>query len=180
MKCWVVAVGQKQPDWVNTAFHDYAARFPADQPLLLKEVKAEPRTTGKTVAAMKAAEAERILQAIGKAKTDSTGSALAKAGGKSAARLVGGNIITIALDERGRVLTTEEFAALIEKLQTQGGDLAFLIGGPDGLDEDLKSQCAHKIRLSSMTLPHGLARVLLAEQLYRAWSLKNNHPYHRA
>ena len=161
MKCWVIAVGQKQPDWVNTAFQDYAVRLPADQTLLLKEIKAEPRTTGKTVAAMKVAEAERILQAIDKITT-------------------GAAAMTIALDERGKSLTTEEFAALIEKLQGQGGDLAFLIGGPDGLDDDLKAQCRHQIRLSSMTLPHGLARVLLAEQLYRAWSLRNNHPYHRA
>jgi 23S rRNA (pseudouridine1915-N3)-methyltransferase len=161
MKFVVIAVGQKQPDWVVTAFEDYASRLPADQPLSLVEVKAEPRTTGKTVPAMKAAEAERIRTVL----------------------LKGNQVIKIALDEHGKTLTTLEFSQLIEKCRLeggQGGDIAFLIGGPDGLDESLKAQCQHQIRISSMTLPHGLARVLLAEQLYRAWSLQNNHPYHRA
>jgi 23S rRNA (pseudouridine1915-N3)-methyltransferase len=156
MKWVVVAVGQKQPDWVNQAFNDYAARLPADQPLSLVEIKAEPRTTGKTVSAMKAAEAERIRKVAPK------------------------DMIKIALDEHGKALTTQEFSQLLEKCRAQGGDIAFLIGGPDGLDDSLKHECQHQIRISSMTLPHGLARVLLAEQLYRAWSLQHNHPYHRA
>jgi 23S rRNA (pseudouridine1915-N3)-methyltransferase len=161
MKWIIAAVGQRQPDWVVSAFNDYAGRFPPDQPLVLKEVKAEPRTTGKTVAAMKALEAERIRTAV------------EKEAGRSGAVLV-------ALDERGKTLTTQEFAALTDQLRQQSSDVAFLIGGPDGLDDALKASSHHQIRLSSMTLPHGLARVLLAEQLYRAWSLLNNHPYHRA
>jgi 23S rRNA (pseudouridine1915-N3)-methyltransferase len=161
MKWIIAAVGQRQPEWVVSAFNDYAGRFPPDQPLVLKEVKAEPRTTGKTVAAMKTLEAERIRTAV------------EKEAGRSGAVLV-------ALDERGKTLTTQEFAALTDQLRQQSSDVAFLIGGPDGLDDTLKASSHHQIRLSSMTLPHGLARVLLAEQLYRAWSLLNNHPYHRA
>jgi 23S rRNA (pseudouridine1915-N3)-methyltransferase len=161
MKWIIAAVGQRQPDWVVSAFNDYAARFPPDQPLMLKEVKAEPRTTGKTVAAMKALEADRIRTAVEKEV------------GRSGAVLV-------ALDERGKTFTTQEFAVLTDQLRQQSSDVAFLIGGPDGLDDALKASSHHQIRLSSMTLPHGLARVLLAEQLYRAWSLLNNHPYHRA
>ena len=153
---FVIAVGHKQPDWVNAAFDDYAGRLAADYKITLKEIKAEPRTTGKTAAAMKLAEAQRIEAALPH------------------------DVIRIALDERGKSLSTEEFSNFIEKLRAQGSDLAFIIGGPDGLDDDLKRRCAHQIRFSSMTLPHGLVRVMLAEALYRAWSLANHHPYHRA
>lgn len=152
----ILAVGQKQSAWINDAVADYFGRFPAEARPLLKEIKAESRTGGKNVAAMMAAEAGRIEAAIP----------------KDAAR--------IALDEHGRPLTTEEFAKLIEKLQQEHANSVFMIGGPDGLDPNLKSACQHQIRLSSMTLPHGMARVMLAEQLYRAWSIARNHPYHRA
>jgi 23S rRNA (pseudouridine1915-N3)-methyltransferase len=165
----VVAVGHKQPAWVNEAFNDYANRFPSDQRLQLIEVKAEPRTTGKTVEAIKAAEAERILVAVSKGRPSM----------RSPSRLPG-DVELIALDERGKVLTTDAFSDFMRNVKTEGRDMAFLIGGPDGLDDALKERCAHQIRLSSMTLPHGLARVLLAEQIYRAWSLEHNHPYHRA
>jgi len=152
----IIAVGQKQPDWVNQAFLDYAGRLSGDQKILLKEVKAEPRTTGKTVTAMRSAEAQRIIAASDRIE------------------------ILVALDERGKRFSTEEFADFIEGLRRESRDIAFLIGGPDGLDEQLKKKCQHLMSLSPMTLPHGLARVLLAEQLYRAWSLANPHPYHRA
>lgn len=152
----ILAVGQKQPAWVNTACSDYLDRLPADYRVALKEIKAEPRSTGKTVSTMKALEAERIEASLPK------------------------DCVRIALDERGKSLTTTEFSRFLESLKDQGGDAAFMIGGPDGLDNTLKTSCQYQIRLSSMTLPHGLARVLLAEQIYRAWSLMNNHPYHRA
>jgi 23S rRNA (pseudouridine1915-N3)-methyltransferase len=87
--------------------------------------------------------------------------------------------VTIVLDEHGKPITTQEFAALIERCEQTATHLVFLIGGPDGLDPGLKSESHQVLRLSSMTLPHGMARVLLAEQLYRAWSLLNHHPYHR-
>ena len=153
----VIAVGQKQSDWVNAAFEDYASRLSGQWQILLKEVKAEPRTTGKTVEAMKLAEAERIRVALPKQSP-----------------------CIFTLDERGKSYTTQQFAARLEIEINRHQHLAFLIGGPDGHDETLKQDSHHLIRLSDMTLPHGLARVLLAEQLYRAWSLLNHHPYHRA
>ena len=152
----ILAVGQKQPAWVNDAVADYLNRFPADARPMLKEIKAEPRNTGKSVAAMMAAEAERIEAAI---PNDTT---------------------RIAMDERGKALTTEELTKLLERLQQASTNIAFVIGGPDGLDFKLKSSCHHQIQLSSMTLPHGLVRILLAEQLYRVWSITKNHPYHRS
>jgi 23S rRNA (pseudouridine1915-N3)-methyltransferase len=85
----------------------------------------------------------------------------------------------VALDEHGRDLTTRELAAQVEKWLAGGADVAFLIGGPDGLDTDLKAGAAARLRLSSLTLPHAMVRVLLAEQLYRALSILDNHPYHR-
>ena len=152
---YIIAVGTKQLDWVTSAFEEYAQRLSGDWAVQLKEIKAEPRAEGKTAKAMMALEAQRIDAAIP----------------KGAAR--------VALDEKGKALTTEEFSSWIEKTRLQSRDIAFVIGGPDGLDEDFKKSCSALIRLSSMTLPHGLARVLLAEQIYRAWSLRNNHPYHR-
>jgi 23S rRNA (pseudouridine1915-N3)-methyltransferase len=153
----VIAVGQKQPDWVSAAFDDYANRLSGLWEIQLKEVKAEPRTTGKTAKAMKLAEAQRIRAAIPKQ-----------------------DAFVCALDERGRALTTEQFAALMESTLSRHAHLTFLIGGPDGHDEALKHESQQLLRISDMTLPHGLARVVLAEQIYRAWSMLNNHPYHRA
>lgn len=153
----IIAVGQKQPDWVNTAFEDYASRLAGQWEINLKEVKAEPRTSGKTVQAMKLAEAERIRAALP----------------KQSPRI-------FALDEHGKAYTTQQFAVLLEAETSRYQQLAFLIGGPDGHDDTLKRESHHVLRLSDMTLPHGFARVLLAEQIYRAWSLINNHPYHRA
>jgi 23S rRNA (pseudouridine1915-N3)-methyltransferase len=156
----IVAVGQKQPAWVKEAFEDYAKRLPADWAIELKEIKAEPRTTGKTPAAMMAAEAERISATLQKEKSN-------------------GSLVTIALDERGKDLTTRQFAELMKEQRSQHSRIAFLIGGPDGLDPGLKTSCPLQIGLSAMTLPHGMARVLLAEQIYRAYSVTTGHPYHR-
>ena len=118
-------------------------------------MKAEPRTTGKPVAALLAAEAARLRAAL-----------------PARSRLV-------ALDERGIDLTTRALAEKLEKWQGGGSDVAFLIGGPDGLDAALKQEAAESLRLSSLTLPHALVRVLLAEALYRGVSLQKGHPYHR-
>ena len=152
----ILTVGQRQSGWVQDASTDYLSRFPADQRPTLKEIKSEPRTTGKTVAAMLKAESERLRAAI----PDDT--------------------FFIALDERGKDLTTEAFSKLIEECRQSHSHIALVIGGPDGLDPELKASCNLNLRLSSMTLPHGLVRVLLTEQLYRAFSLAKNHPYHRA
>ena len=152
----ILAVGQRQPAWVNDAVADYLSRFPESQRPQLKEVKTEPRTTGKSVAALLQAEAERLRASIPK------------------------NAVTVVLDEHGQAVTTQEFATLIERFEQTATHLVFLIGGPDGLDSELKSKVQQTLRLSSMTLPHGMARVLLAEQLYRSRSLLTHHPYHRS
>ncbi|CAM3454154.1 23S rRNA (pseudouridine(1915)-N(3))-methyltransferase RlmH [Bordetella sputigena] len=144
------------PGWVETAWDDYARRLPPDCALELREIKPEPRTSGKTPAQMMAAEAKRI-----EAATPS-------------------GALRIALDERGRDLTTAALSKNLEQWRGLGRDVAFVVGGPDGLDAALKSSCDGLIRLSSLTLPHPMVRVLLAEQLYRAWAILTNHPYHRA
>ncbi|PND35874.1 23S rRNA (pseudouridine(1915)-N(3))-methyltransferase RlmH [Achromobacter pulmonis] len=156
MKLIVVAVGTRMPDWVQTAWDDYAKRLPADCALELREIKPEPRNSGKTPAQMMAAEAKRIDAAL-------------PAG-----------VLRLALDERGRDLTTMALSQKLEQWRAGGQDVAFLVGGPDGLDPELKAACSGQLRLSSLTLPHPMVRVVLAEQLYRAWAIMTNHPYHRA
>jgi 23S rRNA (pseudouridine1915-N3)-methyltransferase len=151
----VVAVGDRMPAWVDAAFADYARRMPRRARLELVAIKPEPRTTGRSPQQMMAAEAARIRAAI------PSGCAL------------------VALDERGRDLTTRELAGQVEKWLAGGADVAFLIGGPDGLDAGLRAAAGARLRLSSLTLPHAMVRVLLAEQLYRALSILDNHPYHR-
>lgn len=155
MKLLIFAVGTRMPAWVDAGFSEYARRMPRDMPLELVEIKAEPRTSGKTVEAMMAAESARIMAALPV------------------------RCRRVALDERGADRTTRDLAARMAQWQTEGGDAAFLIGGPDGLDAGLKTEAHETMRLSSLTLPHGLARVILAEALYRAASLLKGHPYHR-
>ncbi len=155
MKLLLVAVGTRMPSWVEAGFNDFAKRMPRELPVQLVEVKAEPRTTGKTVEAMMAAEAARIEAALP----------------PRCRRLI--------LDERGEDLTTRALARRLEHWQAEGDDVALIVGGPDGLDPTLKSTAHETMRLSSLTLPHALVRVMLAEALYRAWSLSKNHPYHR-
>jgi 23S rRNA (pseudouridine1915-N3)-methyltransferase len=155
MKLLLVAVGQRQPAWAEAAFDDFAKRFPPECRLELKAVKAEPRSGGKPVAALMAAEAQRLAAALPRS-----------------ARLV-------ALDERGERRSTAQLAERLRFWLADGRDVAFVIGGPDGLDAALKSRADETLRLSDLTLPHALARVLLAEALYRAWSVTAGHPYHR-
>jgi 23S rRNA (pseudouridine1915-N3)-methyltransferase len=155
MKIHVVAVGNRMPRWIEDGFAEYAGRMPRNARLSLVEVRPESRTGGKTVAQMTDAEAARIDAAV---PPDSE---------------------RIALDERGREFSTRDLAGWLEKKLGGGRDLAFLIGGPDGLSSRIKAGAAMQLRLSAMTLPHGLARVLLAEQLYRAASILQHHPYHR-
>ena len=154
MKLLIVAVGQRVPDWAQTAWDDYAKRFPTELKVELKTVKTEPRGS-KTLEALYAAERERIEAAIPRG-----------------CRIV-------ALDERGTNLSTVALAAKLRHWQLEADDVALVIGGPDGLDPDFKKQAHERIRLSDLTLPHAMVRVLLIEQLYRAWSVNANHPYHR-
>ncbi|MES2787152.1 MAG: 23S rRNA (pseudouridine(1915)-N(3))-methyltransferase RlmH [Pseudomonadota bacterium] len=154
MKLLVVAVGLKVPDWAQVAWDDYAKRFPAELKVELRAVKTEPRAS-KTLDNIYAAERQRIAAAIPK----------------------GTHIV--ALDEKGTSLTTNALASRLTSWQLQGGDVALVIGGPDGLEPAFKQTAHERIRLSDLTLPHAMVRVLLVEQLYRAWSINANHPYHR-
>ena len=154
MRLIIVAVGQRVPDWAQTAWEDYAKRFPHELKVELKAVKTEPRGS-KTLETLYAAERARIEAAIPKGTR------------------------IVALDERGTTLTTLALASKLKDWQLGGGDVALIIGGPDGLEPAFRQAAHERIRLSDLTLPHAFARVLLIEQLYRAWSVNANHPYHR-
>ncbi|MFZ3124045.1 MAG: 23S rRNA (pseudouridine(1915)-N(3))-methyltransferase RlmH [Acidovorax sp.] len=158
MKLLIVAVGQRVPDWAQTAYDDYAKRFPPELKVELKAVKTEPRGS-KTLETLYAAERERIEAAI------SSGTARGTR--------------VVALDERGTSLTTKALAERLKGWQLGGKDVALVIGGPDGLDPAFRQAVHERIRLSDLTLPHAMVRVLLIEQLYRAWSVNAGHPYHR-
>ena len=156
MKLLVVAVGARMPGWIDEAFEEYAKRMPKSMKTELIEIRPEPRSGGKSTERMTAAEAARLSRALPR------------------------GAFVVALDERGREMTTAELARWLDARRQNDRDLAFLIGGADGLAEETKRAAQATLRLSAMTLPHGLARVLLAEQLYRAASILENHPYHRA
>ncbi len=156
MRTLVIAVGTRMPAWVNAGFEAYRARMPREVRFELIEVKPERRAAGTPVERSLAVEGERIRGAMPR-------------GARS-----------VALDERGRGLTSREFADALRRWREDGRDLVFIIGSADGLVGDLKSQADMLLSLSAMTLPHGLARVALAEQLYRAQTILSGHPYHRA
>ncbi len=154
MKLLIAAVGHRMPDWVAAGCNEYIKRMPRELPLSVVEIKPEPRGS-KTREQLTAAEKLRIASAV-----------------SGCSRIV-------ALDERGRDLSTQQLAQRLEAWMQEGGDTAFLIGGADGLDPELKQGANEMIRLSSLTLPHAMARLVLCEQLYRAVSVVRNHPYHR-
>ncbi len=155
MKLHFIAVGTRMPAWVDSGFDEFARRMPREMPLRLTEVKAEPRNTGKAVSAMLTAEASRIKAALPP------------------------HCRRVILDEHGKDVTTAFLAARLEFWQSGGQDIALIAGGPDGLADDIKQSADETLRLSSLTLPHALVRPLLAEALYRAWTVLCNHPYHR-
>ena len=154
MKIWVVAVGQKVPAWAQTAWDEYAKRFPPDIKLTLKTVKTEPRAS-KTLAQIWAAEKSRIEAVLPK------------------------DCLRIWLDEKGKSLSTANLAEKWKGWQDEATEVALIIGGPDGFDPAIRQGGHELLRLSDLTLPHAMVRVLLIEQLYRAWSMLTNHPYHR-
>ena len=156
MKLIVAAVSARPPEWVLAGWCEYAKRMPRELPLELLEIRPEPRSTGKTAQAMMALEAARIEAQV-----------------PAACRRV-------VLDERGDAPTTQQLAERLAKWMASGGDVAFIIGGPDGLDPRIRQSAHETLRLSSLTLPHALVRVILAEALYRAASVIKGHPYHRA
>ncbi len=143
------------PAWIESGFAEYAKRMPAECRIHLKEIKPVERSGSKTAETAMALERAKIEAALPKG-----------------ARIV-------ALDERGTDLTTAHLSKLLTQWQQDGCDVSFIIGGADGLDAELKAKSDLLIRISSLTLPHGMVRVILAEQLYRAWSITQNHPYHR-
>lgn len=154
MKLLLIAVGQRPPAWAQQAYDEFAKRFPPDMRLELKAVKAEARGS-RSPAQVLAAEAARIKAACPK------------------------GVRRVVLDERGERLSTAQLARRLQAWAHDARDVALLVGGPDGLDPALKSSADESIRLSDLTLPHALVRVLLAEALYRAWTVTVNHPYHR-
>lgn len=151
----IVAVGQRIVDWADTAVRDYLGRFPREFPVSLVEIRTEPRN-GRTPAQLMKAEAEHILAKI---EDDDW---------------------VVVLDEHGKDATTMALARSIASWRSDRREIVFVIGGPDGLASEVKARANETMRLSAMTLPHALARVLLSEQLYRAWSILAGHPYHRA
>ena len=159
MKFIVCAIGHRMPAWVDAAFGDYVRRLPREIPVDLIEVRPPPRP-------LKTASAAQIARSMA-----------AEAGRIRAALPAGCTVV--ALDEKGQSFTSVEFAQRLERWRREARDVAFVIGGADGLDPELKRRASLLLSLSSLTLPHRLVRVLLAEQLYRGVSLLHNHPYHR-
>ncbi len=143
------------PAWIDAGFEEYARRMPRASEMLIKEIKPAPRTNGATADQWRDDEAKRIALALPQ------------------------RCCKVVLDERGKPCATTALAQHIEAWKQQGRDIAFIIGGADGLSDVIKQQADLLMSLSAMTLPHGLCRIIIAEQLYRAVSLTDNHPYHR-
>lgn len=155
MKLRLVAVGTRMPAWVTAGFEDYAARLPRELKLELLELPLAQRGKNADLERAKSAEGEKLLE-----------------------RSQG--LHRVVLDERGASWTSVDLAARLKDWMQQGRDVALLVGGPDGHSADVQKQAAERWSLSKLTLPHALVRILIAEQIYRAWSLTANHPYHRA
>ena len=155
MRVTILAVGHKMPAWIQDGFREYVRRMPPEIRVELVELKPEERGAGKNVERAKAIEGERLLAAMP------------------------GGATLVALDERGKALTTQGLSTMLSEWMREAIHPAFVIGGADGLAPAVKERARSIVSLSSLTLPHGLARVLLAEQLYRAWSILAGHPYHR-
>lgn len=155
MKITLLAIGQRMPEWVNQGYQTYSKRLPHECRLELKALAAGKRSQKSTPEKAIQDEGERLLAAVPKG-----------------ARIV-------ALDERGKPWDTQKLSQNLGTWLQDGRDTALMVGGADGLSADCLQQAELRWSLSSLTLPHGLVRVLVAEQLYRAWSLLNHHPYHR-
>jgi 23S rRNA (pseudouridine1915-N3)-methyltransferase len=152
----LIAVGDRQPSWVDTAFENYVQRLPRQWQFRLDVVATAPRSKTSSAEIATAVEGQNVLAKI------------------KAAECI------VVLDKQGKEFSSEELAVRLADWQSDGRDLTFVIGGPDGVSDDCIRRANHLWSLSRLTLPHGLARVLFAEQLYRAWSLTTGHPYHRA
>lgn len=155
MRVLILAVGQHISDWAQDAVRGYLGRFPRSWRVELKEIRTEPRA-GQTPARLMQLEGSRILEALEE------------------------DDYVVVLDEHGKDFTTTEFARALNEWMSEASRVVFVIGGPDGLAPEVKEKARRLMRLSAMTMPHALARVFLAEQLYRVWSIGAGHPYHRA
>lgn len=155
MNITVLAVGTKMPSWVNDAVNEYAKRFGRDIHYTLKEIKPEKRGAGVNATQGMIAEEKRIMEHLPH------------------------DAFVVVLDERGKAPTSVELSEYLRQWQQNGEHVCFIIGGADGMTDTLKQKAKLMMRLSSLTLPHGMVRVLLTEQLYRAVSILHNHPYHR-
>ena len=159
MKLHILAIGHKPPAWVAVGFEDYARRMPREARIELTEIKPAPRSrqvqSAASISRILAVEKSRILAVLPP------------------------GCVRIALDERGKQLSTAGFVHNLSAWMQAGRDVTFMIGSADGLDQELKADADLVLCLSAMTLPHAMVRVLLAEQLYRATSMLQNHPYHR-
>ncbi len=154
MKLNIISVGHKMPDWVESACAEYIKRMPREASIEIIEIKPEKRAAGNSTENIQSLEAKRILETVGKT-------------------------YLVALDERGQEVTTLQLADRMKNWLTLGRDITLVVGGADGLHDTVKQRADWMWSLSKLTLPHGMVRVLLSEQLYRAHSVINNHPYHR-
>ncbi len=156
MKIELHAIGDKMPAWAKAGFEEYANRLPADSSLRLKQIRAVPRSKNQSIANIINEEEKRMLNALPKSAH------------------------CVVLDVTGKQWSTPELAEQFANWRQLGKPIALMIGGADGLSRDLVNQASQRWSLSKLTFPHYLVRVIVAEQIYRAWSLLNNHPYHRA
>ena len=152
----VFALAGRMPSWVEEGTNDYLKRMPSDCRVQMVDLKPEPRTSGRTVEQLMAAEARRLEAALP------------------------AHAWTVVLDERGEDCTSVRLAQHLMQWRERGDPIALVIGGADGLDATFKARAQQRLRLSSLTLPHPLVRIVLAEALYRAWTITQQHPYHRA
>lgn len=154
MRIHVLAVGARLPAWARTAYDEYARRLPRQHAIVLAEIATPRRTRGGAADAV-ARESARLLAAVPRGAE------------------------VVALDERGESWSSADLARRMDGWRRRGRDVALLIGGPDGLSDECLQRAAAQWSLSALTLPHALVRVVLAEQIYRAWSILEGHPYHR-
>jgi len=156
MRLHLLAIGQRMPDWIAAGFAEYAGRMPRDAQLHLQALAPPARSRAMDPATLRRTEAQTLLAAVPP------------------------QALLVALDERGQLADTGALSARLGQWQQSGRDVALLIGGASGLDPAIRERADWVWSLSPLTFPHMLVRVLVAEQLYRAWSLLSNHPYHRA
>lgn len=156
MDITIIAVGNKMLDWVNEGFSDYATRFNAEINMQLKEIPLQKRGDDKQIAAARSKESAQILAALA------------------------GKDYVVTLDIAGKNYRSEQLAARLQFWQENARSLALIIGGPEGLSAEVKSRAQESWSLGALTLPHPLVRIIVAEALYRAWSINHHHPYHRA